>query len=235
MALRQLTSGVRVRELALPHPFMKEVSHVTKRSTLVKFLVGASAALIGLTLAGCSPSKSPQPQPSTTSVSLDRGDPWQEVRSKYPDAVIPDVKLVKYSTIDSWPQAQADCLASQGFPAETTADGGVTFYVPADQDESYIIAQTSCHIMYPLDPAFETPLDDSQLTMLYEYQTGELLTCVSSAGYSAPEPPSLETFKATYAQDGAWTPFGLLDLSDDEWSTLNQSCPQLPPDLYSAE
>jgi hypothetical protein len=144
-----------------------------------------------------------------------------------------DVEMVRYISIDEFGVVRARCLTEQGFQATATFDGGLTFTpVPDDQGEAQRIASMRCAVMYPVHPRYHQPPTEAQLRITYDYYVDELVPCLAAAGYDAGEPPTWETFRATYFDDGSWTPYrGVVATNPDPaaWQEINETCPQAPP------
>ncbi|MDY7527586.1 MULTISPECIES: hypothetical protein [unclassified Cryobacterium] len=158
---------------------------------------------------------------------------WTDIVSQFPDAKKPDpsVVRVRYVTLDDMPAVNAKCLTEQGFPSTVDA-GGVSTQTSAGQEEAIMLARYVCDIEYPLDPKFNKPFNKSQLDYLYDYDVNTLKPCLEKAGYSIPEPPSLQSFEDNYATSGAWTPYLGVTPSGDGWAEINKTCPQTPAGIY---
>lgn len=134
----------------------------------VLLAVGVVAAL-----AGCASSAAPIATTHTlvselasTATSTEDDQAWAGVLDQFPDAIRPDVTVVRTVLPDAWNNAVADCLADQGFAATVTPDGGVQSGVLSPpQEESYAVALYSCQVSYPVDPVH---LGAHQLAYLHE-------------------------------------------------------------------
>jgi hypothetical protein len=202
--------------------------------------LGAAATLLltlGIALTACTgPSQvdSTEPTPEIGAEASDQA--WGLVASKHPGAERPDVEVIRVAQMDERPQLLATCMNEAGFPDVTvSADGGVmSGEVSAEQSEAYDVAFYVCQTQYPLDPKYNEPLTDDQLSLLYEYYTGELSECLHGLGYTFSDPPSKQSFIDSYttAPWGPWYESVQQVTSDAEYDTLVRTCPQLPTNLY---
>lgn len=200
--------------------------------------LGAVAALAMLfaLLAGCTasplrPSVATK-TPANAAMSQEGLKARQGLLEQYPDAKLPKVAVISTVSLDDLPKKRAACLTKQGFPMTVTADGGQTGFVPAGQDEAFRIAQYVCIVEYPLEQKYQNPLSDDQFKTLYDYQKTTLTKCLRSHGFDVPRPPSFETFKDTYGNSATWTAYGDVNATGDQWTEINQACPQIPANLF---
>lgn len=156
---------------------------------------------------------------------------WSALLLDHPEAVRPEVALVRYVWPSEWPQTQVACLQEQGVDATLAEDGSVALTALTAQKEATDLANYVCEAMYPLDPVANLPLNDSQLAYVYWYYTGPLTACLEHNGVAVDEPPSLAVFKQDFYSDRFWSPYGSIGDSDD-WNLLSNKCPQAAPDLY---
>ncbi|MEL0625928.1 hypothetical protein V6245_03110 [Salinibacterium amurskyense] len=157
---------------------------------------------------------------------------WSTVIARFPDAVRPDVPLIRYIDLHEWAPVQAECMNAEGFPdVSATPDGGLSSgTIPPGQEEAYAIAAYVCAAQYPRDPKYLTPWTDERLGMVYDYYIDKLIPCLKGEGYEPPDPPSRVTFIDGY--DG-WSPYlGVVGYTQDEWFHINEICPQWPEGLY---
>ena len=85
---------------------------------------------------------------------------------------------------------------------------------------------------FPTNPKYSVPLNDSQISYIYKYQTQILTRCLEDAGYTVDAPPAREDFVASYLTDGGgWHPYEHVNAGDLTVS-LNVKCPQIPEHLY---
>jgi hypothetical protein len=208
---------------------------------LIATVLGVSIAIAGCTAAptqGGAPTSPPAAQspagdPATApSLQEQLEYQWSKVVARFPEAVRPDVQLVRYIDQNEWASIQAECMNAEGFPdVFATRDGGLSSgEIPSGQEEAYQVAEYVCFAKYPLDPKYLTPWTDERLGRVYDYYANELIPCLEKEGYDPPEPPSRVTFIDGY--DG-WSPYlGVVDFTQDEWFRINELCPQWPADLY---
>jgi len=164
----------------------------------------------------------------------------EEKREIYlePDWEVPtDVGLVRFVEPDEYGRVIAQCVRDQGFDATETFDGGVSYgAVPDDQTRAQREAIYRCEVQYPLHPRYLQPFTEDQIRTVYRYYVNELTPCLEAEGFAVGDPPSEETFIATYGTADMWSPYDsiLRGVSPEEWQQINERCPQEPPleDLY---
>lgn len=167
---------------------------------------------------------------ATTSRVLE--ERWRALQLQFPEAVRPDVSMVRYVWFSEADQVRAECLNDLGFTAAASEDGGVDVAGDQAQREAINVALYTCAAMYPLDPHANAPLNDSQLEYTYWYFTNTLTTCLQSFGVSVSNAPSLEVFKQNFYTEASWSPYADIGESVD-WAQINKECPQSGPDLYA--
>lgn len=163
---------------------------------------------------------------------------WAAVIARFPNATRPEVALVEYSTPDTWNTLMAECMDQEGFTGTVaTEDGGLELSSGASaQPEAVAVALFACGVQYPIDPLYRQPLSDEQFGKLYDYYAGELTVCFRQLGLEVSAPPSEQEFRDSY-DSNPWSPydeaFTLAAQEDPELvGTLEERCPQLPPDLW---
>ncbi|UOE42828.1 hypothetical protein [Agromyces larvae] len=161
---------------------------------------------------------------------------WEQVASQFPNAVRPEVRLVRYVTPESAPAELAGCLVDEGFPdAEIRADGNLeTGPMSVAQQQAYAVGLWKCSAMFPYDPAFNQKLTEQQIGRIYEYYTQELTDCLDREGYMVEEPPSEASFiEGYYSEPELWSPYARLAISSESESMrLHRECPAMPADLF---
>ena len=172
------------------------------------------------------------PPASGPSVSQELSQQRQAILQKYPDAVIPDVKVERLVTLEEKSSVNAQCLSEQGFDSTVTGDGATKTMVGKGQDLAFQIAKYACDARFPIDPKYNAPLTDSQLKLLYRYQTGKLVKCLTAHGYKVDPVPSEQVFIQNYGQPNSWIPYAEVDGSGESWDQINQDCPQVPDSLW---
>lgn len=190
--------------------------------------------------AGCSSSESgPGPEPPTVEhdwEQLHRDElarlaaQFEQTHGQPPPT---DVEFVRFIDPAEFGRVLAQCVRDQGFQAEETFDGGVTYEpVPDDQVLALEEAIYRCDVAYPVHPRYLVPLNQEQIRKTYDYWVTEVAPCLTAEGYDVSEPPSWETFLASHNTSEAWTPYAQVDPSSEvEWRRINEACPQhLPPD-----
>lgn len=222
-------------------------------------LAGTIVVLASVVLAGCtadapepSPARTagtsgavsvpPGPGPEPTASYLEELDGWWEmVLSMHPEAERPETRIIRYISPEEWGSAIAACMTDQGFPTNENGDGGVRpAPVPVAQREALSVAQFVCLASYPVEDKYRIPLSEAQLSRLYDYLVGDLVSCLQERGFDvdASRAPSKQTFIESYNKPGApaqWSPYEVVvnsNLSEQEWDDTQKACPQSPGDLY---
>lgn len=197
---------------------------------LIRWAVPLSALLI---LAGCTAGE-PAVEPSARQLDLDVQAEWQNLHREFPDAIQPEVEIVRRVDRGEWAPTIADCLNESGFPDVTAdADGGLSFQTLADQAEQFAVAKYICVAQYPLEEKYTAPLDDEQLGNLYDYMTLVQTPCLEALGFDIPAAPSRQRFIETYVTAPEWLPYGSLPrdvLMGDQLPDIQAACPEDPPE-----
>jgi hypothetical protein len=208
--------------------------------------LGVAALVAGLGLAGCSDDdgqESPVGNDSTDVHELPDAPDWEQL---YLDEVeilreefelitgeLPpnDVEFVRFIDVDDYGRVHAECVRGQGFEAEESWDGGVSYgRVPPEQSLASHTAIYRCHIAYPVHPRYFLPRTEEQVRVVYDYFVDELVPCLAELGYEVSPAPSWEAFLADEGSQGQWFPYLDVDPpSDQEEREVNEACPQNPP------
>lgn len=200
----------------------------------------ASAVAVAAVVTGCSnagptlPPPPPQLSEQETSAAYAEllEQSWQGVESQFPDAVRPDVDLVRFIDPSEWAEVMVDCLVDQGVDAKVSNDGqgGFESQGVVGQEMSMEIARYVCDAKYPMDPTLTQPPTDAELDYLYDYFVDVLNPCLEREGIDVIEPPSRQVFKDSLQSPDSWSPYLAVDIrGQDEWTRLNRACPQSPP------
>ncbi|TDD65397.1 hypothetical protein E1262_25300 [Jiangella aurantiaca] len=149
----------------------------------------------------------------------------------------PEVDPIRFIRIDEYGPTLADCITDEGFPAEAEGASGIAFgEIPQAQAEAFALAQYTCAARYPVHPRYSRPFTDEQLSALYDYFVNDLVPCLEREGFGTANPPSRETFIATYSDpERAWVPYAELDVigqagGPEGEAAINETCPQHAPD-----
>jgi hypothetical protein len=157
------------------------------------------------------------------------------VERQFPDETRPDVQLIRYTSPRELAALKVECLNSAGFPDVTlTPDNAIAYGpVPPEQELAFGLASYTCAAQYLVDPIYRVPLSAEQLGELYDYYLSGLIPCLADRGYPTTDVPSKGTFVANYASEG-WNPYQQSAplMAQDEWTRVNQECPQWPSGFY---
>lgn len=150
-----------------------------------------------------------------------------------PNAELPKVERVRFITLDEWPEVMAKCLTAEGFYS-TVDQGALGTSAPEDQVGPYRIAQYVCNAKYPIDPRQMLPFVDDQIRYLYEYYVQVATPCLEGMGFEVPDPPSLQAYIDSYRDSPDWRPYenASINSTREEWSRIQEECPQRPAGLY---
>ena len=153
----------------------------------------------------------------------------------------PPTTMVRLISVNELNTVWSDCMHEQGYNVFVTFDGAQAAPVdlPESQYEAYELANYICYARYPVDESTTPVFGDEQVDILYSYYVDHLVPCLEANGYPIEYVPSKATFRATFESE-PWAPYGAVDvarLSDNAWQSLNESCPQHPPDdiLYPSD
>lgn len=150
------------------------------------------------------------------------------VLAMFPNAQLPEVEIVRLVTVQEWAGVIAACVSEAGFSATADTDGGVSIDLPPGQEQAAIVTDYACKAAYPIDPRYNQPLDDAQLSELYRYYVNELTPCVESFDVTVNPPPS-ETRFIEGGGGALWHPYDRTDqLSADVLGEMVIQCPQSP-------
>ncbi|MCI4656270.1 hypothetical protein [Cryobacterium zhongshanensis] len=162
----------------------------------------------------------------------DQARTLQDLVGEFPDAIVPAVERARFIEPEEIATVMAACYTDHGFPSVASADGGWSGGHLDSDAEDFALVSYTCRTRFPTNPAYSVPLNDSQITYIYDYQTQVLTPCLEDAGYAVDTPPSREDFLARYRSDGgSWFPYEHVTGSDLAISITVQ-CPQMPDHLY---
>ena len=209
------------------------------RAVSVVSIVTIAASLSGCTAGDVAPPKPtvpPLPAAEVERALAEKQDAdWAELAVTYPDAVRPDVDVIRTVNPVESTSAIAACMVSVGFPeTKATPDGGLDYgSFPTEQTRTHDIALFACRAQYPMDPRFDTPPTEAQYEYLYHYFAHDLTECLESHGIDVPEAPTYETFRDTINSREAWSPYISYEpTGDTQWLAVNTDCPQMPPGYF---
>lgn len=114
-------------------------------------------------------------------------------------------------------------------------DGG--YVVQYDNGISYglAFANGSCVFNPQMVPIERAERTEAELRFIYDYYLLRLAPCLEQFGYGYLKPPSRDTFVES---GGNWSPYDSVFtpmMSSSDISALTQTCPALPPKLFSRE
>jgi hypothetical protein len=160
---------------------------------------------------------------------------WEQVVLELPNAVRPEIEMVRFVEDDEWAPVMEGCMHDLGWPDVVAApDGGLeSGEMQSSQAGAHALAMYTCTAKYPLDPKYSVPLTDEELSDLYDYLADELQPCLEGEGYATPPAPSREKFIETSGEaGGGWNLYENVAGNMDEWYAINEKCPQQPEDMY---
>lgn len=212
----------------------------------MKKLPTALTLTLGITLAGCAQAPStvattiPLPTPPALSETArnDLADKaqtslYEDLTRSYPGVIVPAVTRERFIRLDEFASVMAPCMTAAGFPSYASADGGLGGSVKAGDEEPNAIATYVCTSRFPVDPKYSIPLNKSQITYLYTYQTAVLTPCLEKANVTVDPPPTLPEFIDGYLKgsSGGWAPYKNV-IAGALGDGIYKQCPQTPEHLY---
>ena len=198
--------------------------------------IGVAATLaIGLTgCTGSGPVATPTPNALTASefqslIEEDIDEAWARAGQSVER---PEVSIIRLVALFEWPDVIAQCMNDAGYDNVNSVDGGLEVRdVPEAQRSAMALAQFICEAQYPTDPKFNVPLNESQLSYLFDYLKNEQKPCLEEAGYTISDPPSEQKFIESYYNTGGWSPYSELP-TGNTINEMESSCPQIPSGLW---
>jgi len=191
----------------------------------MRFRLGLTSLLVVLALTACSaPTPAPEVEDAELQSQLD--DAWERFHSAHPDVERPAVEVIRTVSLEDVDGLVEACVSDEGFPNGEFAAG---------QEEALALAYYVCQTRYPLHTKYNRPWNDEKWGYLYDYFTNELVPCLEAQGYTPPVGPSRQVFIDTeQTGEGWWFPYEAVpdDVSGDDWTRLNEACPQVPLGVY---
>lgn len=214
--------------------------------TLPSTLMAAGlAAIIVLGVSGCAGQEDAEQASPETAIEFDDAayaqEHWERAVADAPNlanTAQPNISRVRFIEPSEFSQVMITCLTEAGVTSvEPTPDGEGFMTAPNSQAEfdAATLAGYSCAVKYPTSPKYSVPLDDGQLSRLYDYFAGPQRECLEGEGYQVSDPPSKESFIDNYSSGQGWDPFieivsTLRDATKQ--AALAKVCPALPAGLY---
>ncbi|QTX03381.1 hypothetical protein [Agromyces archimandritae] len=213
--------------------------HIGRTAHTRQMLAVSLALALTLLLPGCTSQQNPANLSSTAKVVFTPKDyqdvMWDSIMARFPDAVRPEVPIVRVITDEDFAPLYEQCMHEEGFEVEVYEDTGFKAFVPEGQDEPFSLAMYICEAKYPRPTEMGVAEDDASGHLLYSYYRDSLIQCLTDQGFE-PEPlPSETKFLDAMSTDERYDPYaGLLrtgGLNFSDWETLNEECPQRPAEL----
>ncbi|MEC5186218.1 hypothetical protein RCH12_003702 [Cryobacterium sp. MP_3.1] len=195
------------------------------------------AALLVMILAGCQ-AQAAAPSaidPSAYTPEEYQDFSWRSIMGSHPDAVRPDVDVVRVIGNEDFPTIYTDCMLEEGFTVKVNADTSFEATVPPEQQEAFDMAMYVCEAKYPR-PAILTRTDDEDAgRLLYAYYRDDLLSCLADLGLTSDPLPSEQTFLQTLNSAERYDPYSSLitngGVTIETWDKATAQCPQRPDSL----
>lgn len=160
---------------------------------------------------------------------------WRSIMGGHPDAVRPDVDVVRVIGNEDFPTIYTDCMLAEGFAVTVNADTSFEATVPPEQQESFDMAMYVCEAKYPRPSILTRTDNDDAGRLLYAYYHDELLSCLRDLGLTPDPLPSEQTFLQTLNSAERYDPYSTLvtngGMTIDTWNTATKQCPQRPDSL----
>lgn len=133
-------------------------------------------------------------------------------------------------------QKIGECMAAAGFPVEVTPTGALRYPTPPEsQKRAWNLAENTCAVKHPVDPAYAHDWTEPQLRLVYDYWDQYLIPCLEAQGLhvDTSSRPSKESFVTSFfTQDRHdWWPYSttMVGVSEEREAQIAQTCPELPP------
>lgn len=96
-----------------------------------------------------------------------------------------------------------------------------------EQAEAYEASLTTCLTEHPVPGGLDLPAQGDEFWRGWYEAEVETAACLREHGFSVPPDPTIEVFRQGHLQGAGWLPYGELpNLSESEWTTINDACPQ---------
>ena len=153
---------------------------------------------------------------------------WLPIAQQYPDAVRPDVELVREAAPENWDSTIGNCYRDAGFRPSGDAEAW-QWSVPEGMEGR--ISQYVCDARFPREGTLDRLLSGSELYALYDYNVEFLTPCLSLLGVPpAGQAPDLATFLQQSTTGPAWSPIAASDrrLTETDRRVNELVCPSEP-------
>jgi len=152
---------------------------------------------------------------------------WEQVLSRFPEAVRPTVDAVEYVRIDEGIEKLIECYESVGVPIDIGRDrhGNIGGVSTLSTTEAEAVAEFVCR--QQLRPRPRAPINQAQLGWMYDYLTEFYVPCLEANGIKNPAPPSRSDFIANYPNQNWFPSMGSAFMDNDLGEAIMDACP--PP------
>lgn len=132
---------------------------------------------------------------------------------------------------NAWVRKMVDCLQAAGFSAKAfdSSQGMLGFQNTAATQQADAWSKGISRCETKVGSAPELPrFTPEQLGLLYDFYLRQM-DCLTGEGFTISEPPSRDTFVATYYSSDPWGPYADVGrISPTALSELETKCPQQP-------
>ncbi len=146
----------------------------------------------------------------------------------------PKVQLERWIRPEELGPISEKCFGEAGFEVRSTPDGQgyeIITQVGKDQRDALHLTAYTCTARFFIDPRAMQPLTHDQLRIIHEFFGDFMIPCLRRLGYTPTDPPTLETFIATYSTT-PWSPLkdaGVNENDVEAWDEIVKTCHQGPP------
>jgi len=200
-------------------------------------------ALTLLAVSGCASAPTPEIQPIAppiiplggaeldASLRATADEKWANIVAQWPDAVRPEVALIRPIIAPDYLPAQVRCMSDRGWPARMTSKRGAEIGLREGASElEFQVAKYECQVEYPLLPVQSGSALPGHDRYLYDLIVNAHLPCLRGLGVSYPAPPSFQEYLDSggdyFIWDGlslTWTASGAL-LTREEEERISDQC-----------
>jgi hypothetical protein len=151
---------------------------------------------------------------------------WQNLTAQYPDAVRPDVDVIRVLEGHERSAVQVDCLVARGIDARVSSGDSYTY---SGSTEAEMLSVYRCAVEYPTRPPHE--LTTRQVGYFYDYLVQFAVPCLERLGYEQTTPPLREKFVDAWPEQ-IWSADAGPVTSSKTSRAVAAACPPTPEGLF---
>lgn len=199
-----------------------------------KGLAAVTIVVVMLMLAGCAPTVAPDPLGPERRVQIRQAildAHWAGIVGEYPDAIRPEVAIVRPVSDNDQPILYFACMRASGVPASPT-DNGFRYSSSLGQSRlEFDLTRYVCETTSPSESEVVSYLSGTSRAALFDYQRKIVRPCLLSVGARSPAPPDGGPSYYLSAALAAWSPYVDILASNPRSSAvayLERRCPPIP-------